>query len=59
MVNDIIETLTPVGLIALFVGLVITYCTCFGQAYSDCERKGGVLVQGIIWYECVVSAEEQ
>ncbi len=56
--NDLLETITPVGAIALFVGLSIAYCVWFGNEYATCQKRGGVLVQGIAWYRCVVSAEE-
>jgi hypothetical protein len=56
--NDLLETITPVVLVALFVALSVAYCVGFAKDYAACQKSGGVLVQGIAWYRCVVSAEE-
>jgi hypothetical protein len=45
----------PMGFVGLILGLVLFALVAFAiyQAYIDCSAKGGVLVEGVLKYECV------
>jgi hypothetical protein len=46
------------AMVVIFVIAVfgLIYAFILSSAYEDCDKRGGRLVEGILWYECVQAA---